>query len=163
MPLITILFAAQALAAAEIAPSRFYVAGIQQGMTLADYNSMISNGGFKSQPIGPDRYQATINGQDIYVDFCGGQVVGALASYLSADWLLSLRALEARGFKFNGPFLDEADATGEMRTGSIAFSGISPKDFRYGVLPMIKTASFRDKDLPSFQLSFRGADNACRQ
>jgi hypothetical protein len=162
MSLIAIFVAAQALTATDLAPAGFYVAGVQQGMSLTDYNAMIANGGFKSKPLGPERYWATIGSQDVFVSFCKGRVVSAIADYRSVDWMKSMKSLENAGFKWGQPFVTVDESNSEMRTSSAVFSLIVPKGFAYGVMPMVKGSTFRDRDMPAFQLNFSALGNDCQ-
>lgn len=157
----TVLLAAQVLTASDLRPAGFYVAGVQQGMSLADYNAMIANGRYRSQPMGPDHYVATINGQDVIVRFCAGRVVGAAGQYSSADWLRSIQVLEGAGFKWVPPIVSTEENT--IRTGTLAIGTTTPKGFAYGVLPEIKSASIQGKDIPAFMLYFEALENPCRK
>jgi hypothetical protein len=60
MSMVAVLLVAQAISTSTVQKQSFYVAGVRQDMTLADYNSLISNGGYKSKPVGPDVFWATI-------------------------------------------------------------------------------------------------------
>lgn len=159
---IVILLAAQALSAADLRPSGFYVAGVTQGMTLADYNALIANGGYKSQPLKPDTYQATINGRVVYVSFCQGRVARAISEYSSTDWMRSMKALEVVGFKWLAPVVQIDEPTGVLQLSSLAFGVTRPKGFNYFVAPMVKGATANGRDVPPFQLMFEAMNHACQ-
>jgi hypothetical protein len=160
--MLSLLFVTQALTASDLQPSGFYVAGVQQGMTVAEYNSMISNGGFRSQPMDRDTQWAAINGRDVIVRFCEGRVVDATASYNSVDWLTSIQALERAGIRIivASATLDQPES--EMRSGQMSFGVTMPRGFSYGVMPVVKAMTIRDRDLPAFQLHFTAIANPCR-
>jgi len=52
---------------------------------------------------------------------------------------------------------------GAVDSGSVTFAVTVPKAFNYGVLPMIKTFTVNEHDLPSFQLSFVAVGNPCQR
>ena len=155
-----VTIAMAALTAQDVPPDRFYVDGIQQGMSFADYSSMISNGGFKSGPIAPDRYWATIYNQNYYVTFCKGMIVRAVAEYRSSDWIASMKNLTDIGFKFSGPFLDVG--TDELRSSKLIFATISPKGYSFFITPLVNGMVLNGKELGAFQLVFEAVDNPCR-
>lgn len=154
-----LIFAMSAITADEIRPERFYVAGISQNMTLSEYNSLISNGGFKSEPIAPDRFRAVIDDQVIYVDFCEGKIIEATAEYISSDWLQSMLTLEGVGFKWGAPVVTHSENS--LRTGYLAISTTAPKGFNYFAAPLVKAASFQGRDIATFQIMFRAIGNPC--
>lgn len=159
---IALMWAAQALSSSDLRPSGFYVSGIAQGMTLAEYNSLISNGHYKSSPMGPDSYLAEMDGQSVVVSFCQGRVFSAIAQYRSVDWVLSMKALETAGFKWGAPLLQIDDQRGELRMASVWFGVTTPKGFSYFAAPILKGASAKGRDLPIFQINFETVNHACR-
>jgi len=159
MIMASIVLAASAITADEIRPEKFYVAGISQDMTLSEYNSLIANGGFKSEPIGPDRYRAVIRDQVVYVDFCNGRITQTISEYLSSDWLQSMTELERAGFKWVSPIAYVEQNS--LRTGYLALGATSPKGFKYFAAPMVKAATANGHDLATFQIMFRSMNSAC--
>ena len=157
--IMSLIIAMSAITADEIRPDRFYVAGISQNMTLSEYNSLIANGGFKSEPIAPDRFRAVIDNQAIYVDFCEGRIIEATAEYESSDWLRSMLVLEGAGFKWGAPVVTHSQ--NDLSTGYLAISATSPKGFSYFAAPLVKAASFRGHDMAAFQIMFRSMTNPC--
>ncbi len=157
----SLLLAMSAISAEEIRPDKFYVAGISQNMTLADYNALIANGGYKSEPIGPDRFRAVIDSQAIYVDFCNGRVVQAISEHLSSDWLASIVALEKAGFSWTdaSAYVQQND----LRTGYFTLTTKLPKGFTYFATPIVKGATVNGRELGTFQIMFRAVDDSCRQ
>lgn len=157
----SLLLAMSAISADEIRPDKFYVAGVSQSMTLADYNALIANGGYKSEPIGPDRFRAVIDSQAIYVDFCNGRVVQAISEHVSSDWLESIVALEKAGFTWTdaGAYVEQNN----LRTGYFMLTTKVPKGFTYFATPMVKGATINGRELGTFQIMFQSVDNACRQ
>jgi hypothetical protein len=159
MSIAVTLMAAQALMATDLQSNQFYVSGIYQGMTVSEYNSLIENGKYKSRPVKMDVYWASVDGRDIFVSFCKGSVYQAIADYRSSDWIKSIRSLEQAGFKFGAPIADSKDD--EIGSSSLAFAVTVPKGYRYGVIPMVKGTTFKDQDMPSFQLMFRALGSVC--
>jgi hypothetical protein len=153
------LVAANALTASDLSPSGFYVSGISQGMTTAEYNAMISNGGFRSEPVAPDTFMARMKDETVFVSFCDGKVFRAIAEYKSSDWMQSLLTLEGIGYKWGAPIVS-ADQN-ELRSSRLAFTATMPKGYRYFVAPMIKGSVFQGREMGSFQLMFQDSNSRC--
>ena len=49
----------------------------------------------------------------------------------------------------------------ELRTGYLAIAATSPKGFSYFATPLVKAASFRGRDVATFQIMFRAMINPC--
>jgi len=159
MSMVAVLLVAQAISTSTVQTQSFYVAGVRQDMTMADYNSLISNGGYKSKPVGPDVFWATIEGQDVVVSFCQGRVYRAMASYTSVDWARSLTALQGLGIKW-GSVYPSSGAASDAST--VAVASIMPLDFRYSITPLVKGFTVGKSDFPTFQLSFEALQSPCR-
>ena len=159
--MLTVLFFAQALTGYDLRQDRFYVAGIQQGMTLQEFNSLISNGGYRSEPLGPDKFVAHVGKQRITVEFCRGAVVSAMANYLSSDWMRSIQILQTAGVNFGEPVLDIQND--ELSSGMISFSVGMPKGFRWFAMPTVKGMKYRGNDMPIFQIDYEAIDNPCSE
>lgn len=162
MSLTSVLLAAQAITASDLGRDRFYVAGIEQGMTLSEYNSMISNGSFLSKPTGPDGYWATIDRKDYFVTFCQGRVMRVIAGYDAVEWHKSIKLLTENGYKIGIPYVSVSDGSGGMVTSSMAFETTLPKGAKYFVTPLMKGASINGRSMPDFQLSFQAYPSACQ-
>ncbi len=157
-----IFLASTALSPSDLPPTNFYVHGIQQNMSLAEYNTMIANAGYKSEPIGPNRFVATINEQRFTVDFCKSRVVGVLAQYNSSDWLKSMQVLESVGYKWGEPYIDHNKKTDVgWNFSNLTFVATIPAGYSYFVAPIMKGAVLNGQDFPVFQLSFQAIQNSC--
>lgn len=162
MSLIAVLIAAQALTVADIRPNGFYLSGVRQGMTSADYNAVISNGGYQSKPVDRDRFIATIEGQDVIVTFCNDKVVMVVGNYTSFDWAQSIQALQQVGFAYEKVFPYANPDTSSSKSGGLAIGGKTPVGFTYSVTPVIKAFEVNRRDFPTFQLQFEATNNACQ-
>ena len=160
MSMVALLLATQAISTSAVQPQGFYVGGVRQDMTLSDYNSLISNGSYKSKPVSPDIFWATIEGQDIIVSFCQGKVFRAMASYSSVDWTRSLAALQGLGIKWGNVFPSSGAGSD---SSSLSVASIMPLNFRYSITPLVKGFTVGKSDFPTFQLSFEALQSPCRE
>jgi hypothetical protein len=158
--MLSLVIAMSAVSADDIRPEKFYVAGVSQNMSLSEYNSLISNGGFKSEPIGPNRFRAIIDKQIVYVSFCNDRVVQTISEYSSSEWLQSIIALERVGFKWGNvsAYVEE----NRLRTGYLTVSVTSPRSFTYFASPLVKAATLDGRDFSAFQIVFEANENSCR-
>lgn len=160
MSMMAMLLAAQAVTASEIRSDAFYVAGVRQGMSMAEYNALIANGRYESKPLERDRFLASIDGQAIVVTFCQNRIASALVSYNSVQWLQSIMAFQKAGLAFNGfaAYVEE----GQDQSGSLVTGVTIPKGYNYFVTPMVKAFVAAGRDFPTFQLNFEMTNNPCR-
>jgi len=159
MSIAATFLAMQAVTPSAVQPELFYVSGVQQGMTMTDYNALIANGGFKSKPVSPNAFWAVVDGQDIFVSFCQGKVFRAMASYNSVDWTRSLVSLQGLGFKWG--VISPVNGSDD-KTSALAVPSISPPGFKYSVTPLLKGFVVGKLDSPTFQLSFEALNSPCR-
>lgn len=152
-----LFLAAQAVTTAELQPDGFYVAGVRQDMTVAEYDALIANGRFKSEPVRRDVFWATINERRLGVFFCKGKVFRVMVDFDASSWLASVANLESAGFKWNAPYVLD---TGDSQTMGIGVTG--PANFSYFVVPILKSFRVGSGSIPTFQLQFEALNSECK-
>ena len=162
MPFLAFVIAAGGLVAADLPADRFNVEGVRQGMTLAEYNALISKGRHRSEPVKPDEYRATINGRKVQVGFCRGYVDFAALELSSYEWLQSWVALKQRGFEYSHPFASDT-LNPDKKTWALLVKPAMPADFGYAVLPTVTSEIVKPGEPPatSFILFFSAVKNRC--